>query len=91
MYQKGHVAVTFYVHKNGAITDVVVLRPSSVDAFNKSAFNAVSASNPFAPLPSEYPGEAAFFTVTFYFNETPQQAGCGNVRARFPNPEQRAT
>ena len=68
---KGHVVVTFNVQKNGAITDVAIATPSAVDAFNKTARAAISASNPVAPLPSAYPADRAFFTVTFYFNERP--------------------
>ena len=33
--------------------------------------NAILASTPTLPLPPEYPDDKAFFTVTFYFNETP--------------------
>ena len=33
--------------------------------------NALAASNPTQPLPPEYPDDKAFFTVTFFFNETP--------------------
>ena len=68
---RGHVVVTFYVHKDGRITELRVLRPSDIDAFNHSALNALAASNPTLPLPPEYPDDRAFFTVTFYFNETP--------------------
>jgi TonB family protein len=69
MHRKGHVVVTFNVHKDGSITDVTVRRPSREDSFNKSAYNAVAASNPVGPLPSAYPEEHAFFTLTFFFNE----------------------
>jgi hypothetical protein len=31
------------------------------------------ASNPTEPLPSEYPTEKAFFTVTFFYNERPPE------------------
>ena len=37
MTMKGHVVVTFYVHKDGRITDLQVMKPSSVDAFTNSA------------------------------------------------------
>ncbi len=67
----GHVVLTFFVHKDGSITDLQVLRPSSIDAFTNSAFNAIKSSNPTMPLPPEYPDDKAFFTVTFYFNENP--------------------
>ena len=71
MSLKGHVVITFNVHKNGAITDLTVIGPSSVDSFNNAAFNALAASNPTEPLPPEYPSDKAFFTVTFYYNEPP--------------------
>ena len=51
--------------------DLQVVKPSMVDAFTNSAFNELAASNPTAALPPEYPDDKAFFTVTFYFNETP--------------------
>jgi TonB family protein len=71
MTMRGSVVITFYVHKNGALTDVTVIKPSEVDSFNKAAVNALLASNPTTPLPPEYPDEKAFFTVTFYYNENP--------------------
>jgi TonB family protein len=71
MSMRGHVVITFFVHKDGRITDVTVARPSSVDAFTLSARNAILTSNPTIALPPEYPDEKAFFTVTFYFNEQP--------------------
>jgi TonB family protein len=71
MTMRGRVVLTFYVHKDGRITEVTVLRPSNIDAFTHSAANAITSSNPTHPLPPEYPDDKAFFTVTFYFNEQP--------------------
>lgn len=71
MTMRGHVVVTFFVHKDGRITDLAVAKPSEVDAFTHSGRNAIAASNPTIPLPVEYPDDKAFFTVTFYFNEQP--------------------
>ena len=67
----GHVVLTFNVQEDGALTDLTVFKPSPVEAFNNSAFNALRSSNPTQPLPPEYPDDHAFFTVTFYFNEAP--------------------
>ena len=67
----GNVQLTFYVHRDGTLTDLTVRRPSAVDAFTNSAFNALKSSNPTRPLPAEYPDDQAFFTVTFFFNESP--------------------
>ena len=71
MSMKGHVVITFNVHKDGAITDLSVVGPCPIDAFNNAAFGALSSSNPTQPLPPEYPSDKAFFTVTFFYNESP--------------------
>jgi TonB family protein len=72
MILRGHVIITFNVHKDGRITDLQIVKPSAVDGFNTSAFGALASSNPTYPLPPEYPDDKAFFTVTFYYNEYPQ-------------------
>ena len=71
MSLKGHVVLQFRIHKSGAITDLVIVQPSSIEAFNNAAVNAIRGSNPTQQLPPEYPDENALFTVTFYYNETP--------------------
>jgi TonB family protein len=72
MSMKGHVVITFNVHKDGAITDLVVVGPCPIQSFNNAAYGALAASNPTQPLPPEYPSDKAFFTVTFFYNETPR-------------------
>lgn len=71
MAMRGRVVIQFNVHRDGSITDLTVVRPSEIDSFNRSAVNALMMSNPTTPLPPEYPDDKAFFTVTFYFNESP--------------------
>lgn len=71
MTMRGRVVITFFVHRNGAITDVTVIRPSEIASFNTAAVNALLASSPTAALPPEYPDDKAFFTVTFFYNESP--------------------
>lgn len=71
MSMHGNVVLTFNVHRDGSITDLSVMKPSRVRAFTNSAFNAISTSNPTYPLPDDYPDDTCFFTVTFYFNESP--------------------
>ncbi|MEZ5289236.1 MAG: TonB family protein [Vicinamibacterales bacterium] len=71
MSLRGRVVITFNVHRDGSLTDVTVISPSSVESFNLAARNALLASNPTEPLPPEYPDDKAFFTVTFFYNESP--------------------
>ncbi len=73
MSLKGRVVITFNVHKSGALTDVTIIAPCNIESFNTAAYGSLVASNPTIPLPSEYPDEKAFFTVTFYYNEQPPQ------------------
>lgn len=71
MVMRGHVVVTFNVHKDGRITDIAIKQPSGIDAFDRAAANSLQWSNPTTPLPPEYPSPTALFTVTFYYNEQP--------------------
>jgi TonB family protein len=75
MSLRGHVVLSFKVHRDGSISDLQIMMPSTIDAFTKSAFNAIKLSNPTVPLPLEFPDENAPFIVTFYFNETPPGGG----------------
>ena len=67
----GNVVMTFYIHRDGSMTDLTIVKPAGIDAFTNSAFNALATSNPTQPLPDEYPDDTCFFTVTFFFNESP--------------------
>ena len=71
MSEHGHTVITFNVHRDGTISDLAVRAPTAVQGFNHSALNALLWSNPTYPLPEEYPSDRAFFTVTFFYNETP--------------------
>ena len=56
MSLRGRVVLTFYVHRNGALTDVQVVQPSEIESFNTAAVNALLASNPTQPLPARVSG-----------------------------------
>ena len=64
-----------HVHHSGrpdygrAFAVGIVLNLAYVAA--EAVFGALSGSNPTQPLPPEYPADKAFFTVTFFYNETP--------------------
>jgi TonB family protein len=68
---RGRVVLQFNIHKDGHITEISIVGPSDINAFNLAANNAILGSNPTEPLPPEYPEPKAFFTVTFYYNEQP--------------------
>jgi TonB family protein len=71
MFLHGHVILQFYVHKDGSISDLKVVKPSTVESFTTAAFNAMkrTQSTRTLPLPPEYPSDKILFTVTFFYNE----------------------
>ena len=69
MSRPGRVVIQFYIIKNGTIRDLQIVKPSTIEGYTTAAFNALRLSNPTMPLPPEYPVDAAFFTVTFHYNE----------------------
>jgi TonB family protein len=71
MVNHGHVFLRFYVHKDGTISDLQIVKPSEYEAFTRVAEGAIRASNPTAPLPSEYPLDKMLMTVGFFYNERP--------------------
>lgn len=64
----GRVVITFNVHRNGFITDIEVIKSSGHRALDSAAVNALRTSSPTVALPTEYPDDKAFFTVTFLYN-----------------------
>jgi TonB family protein len=65
------VVLSFYVHRDGSISDLTVLKPAPMEAMTRSAVNAIRTSNPTMALPVEYPDDKCMFVVTFYYNEFP--------------------
>ncbi|MFL6281312.1 MAG: TonB C-terminal domain-containing protein [Vicinamibacterales bacterium] len=70
-FQRGHVVLRMVIWKDGRITELRVIGPSAVDAFNNSSFGALASSTPVDPLPLEYPDDRLIMTVTFFYNENP--------------------
>ncbi len=42
MSQSGHVVIQFNVHKNGMITDLNIVGPCPIEAFNAAAYGALA-------------------------------------------------
>ena len=66
--QKGWVSIHFNVQKNGAITDLEVIRSSGIPSYDQSALNAMLSSNPLPPLPREVTLPKISGTFRFFFN-----------------------
>jgi TonB family protein len=59
MMRKGKVSIEFVILKDGKMTGIQ-LAPAGTSgdvALDRAAWGGITASNPFPPLPSEFPGQ----------------------------------
>ncbi|MGH9317063.1 MAG: TonB family protein [Thermoanaerobaculia bacterium] len=75
---KGKTTIRFYIHKDGHVSDVEVLKPSANPAYTNAAKQAILTSDPFRPLPKDLLGlfpnkEGEHVTVTFFYNYRPSE------------------
>jgi periplasmic protein TonB len=65
---KGVVSIAFDVSKNGTIMNIRIIGPSGVPSFDRAAVNALSSSNPFPPLPLDFPRPILPAVFRFFYN-----------------------
>ncbi len=66
--QRGRVLIQFAIDKNGAVPKVVIAEGAGLDALDRAAVAAISASYPFPPLPGEYKGDEIRLQFAFSYN-----------------------
>ena len=73
MSMKGHVVITFNVHKDGSITDLTVVGPCADRLVQQRRVRRARRRRiPRSRCRRNIPSDKAFFTVTFYYNEQPR-------------------
>ncbi len=70
---RGHACLHIVIEKDGTISDVQVVRPSSVPPFTRAALDAVRASSPLPPLPRDFPEDREGSSWCFFYNLLPQE------------------
>jgi TonB family protein len=68
LMKKGKVAIEFAILKDGKVAGMVLRSPSGDVALDRAAWGGITASVPFAPLPSEYHGPYLALRFHFYYN-----------------------
>ena len=66
--RRGRVGVQFAIAKEGNVTKVVFAFQSGADALDRAAVAAISMSNPFPPLPTEFKGDRIVLQFDFAYN-----------------------
>ena len=64
----GKVGLLFAIVKSGNVSKVTYAFQSGADALDKAAIAAISASNPFPPLPAEFKGDRVVLQLNFAYN-----------------------
>ena len=68
---KGRVVVIFNINANGTVPGLHPVSLSGTASLDHAAEAAISASNPFPPLPSQFHGPFITLQFSFYYNLTP--------------------
>ncbi len=66
--KKGKLAVEFAIHKDGSITNLHLAAASGDVSLDQAAWGAITASIPFAALPSAFTGPYLALRFRFYYN-----------------------
>jgi len=66
--KKGKLAIEFAIMKDGHVQGLRVAVPSGDAALDRPAYGAITASNPFPPLPSDFTGPYLQLRFRFYYN-----------------------
>lgn len=64
----GKVGLLFAIVKSGNVSKVTYAFQSGADSLDKAAVAAISASNPFPPLPVEFKGDRVVLQLNFAYN-----------------------
>lgn len=65
---KGIVSVLFHIDSLGVINRPAIERGSRVDALDKAALDAITATSPFEPLPTKFRGPNIELRMIFFYN-----------------------
>jgi len=66
--RRGKVGLLFGISRTGGVTKVTYSSQSGSDPLDRAAVAAISASNPFPPLPTEYKGDRIVLQLNFAYN-----------------------
>lgn len=71
VFKQGKVAIEFSVLKDGTVSGMKVHASSGDVALDRAAWGSISASGPFPPLPTEFPGQQIGLRIYYYYNLEP--------------------
>lgn len=71
LLKRGKVVMEFAIMKDGQVSALRYNQTSGDVAFDRAAYGGITASSPFAPLPSEFKGPYLGLRFSFFYNPQP--------------------
>ncbi|HUM06192.1 MAG TPA: TonB family protein [Terriglobales bacterium] len=68
LLKQGKVSIEFVILKDGKVSGMVLHSPSGDVALDRAAWASITASNPFPPLPKEFPGQVLGLRFYYFYN-----------------------
>jgi TonB family protein len=69
--RKGRAILQFRILKNGSVFELQLMDGSGTGSMDSAALSSIRLSNPFPPLPPEFPGEDILLSFGYYYNMQP--------------------
>jgi TonB family protein len=66
--RRGRVIIQFSIDRAGSVPKLVIATPSGAEPLDRAAVAGISASNPFPPLPADFPGDQVRLQLNFTYN-----------------------
>ena len=70
---RGYACLHIVIEKDGTISDVQAVQPSTVPPFTRAALDALRASSPLPPLPRDFAEDREGMSWCFFYNLLPQE------------------
>jgi TonB family protein len=71
LYKQGKLSIEFVILKNGNVSGMTLHTSSGDVALDRAAWGSITASNPFPPLPKEFPGQVLGLRFYYFYNLEP--------------------
>lgn len=82
---KGRLVVRFYLMRDGRVEGLRLLVSSGIPPYDNASMQAIRSSNPFRPLPADFPNPREGVTITFLYNIRPEDDEA-EERSKAPPP-----
>jgi TonB family protein len=70
--KRGRVVLQFHILRNGGVQELMLEDASGTPSMDSAAMSSIRLSDPFPPLPSEFPGADVRLRFVYFYNMSPQ-------------------